>query len=96
MGTKAYAYYLAAYLVWGLKNYDVSDSATIDYTIYNLNSCGYNSDAKSRLQENYKTLTLSQSKTFLSYLKFMANLSSGAVDFEAAQKAIDCYWYKYA
>ncbi len=96
MGPDSYAYYLAAYMVWCLKHYDVSDSSTIDHTIYNLNSCGYDSNSKLRLEESYRTLTLSQSASVLSYLRYMANLSVDVVDSGVAQEAIECYWHQFA
>ena len=93
---QAYAYYLAAYLTWSLKNYETSESTTVDNIIYSLNSCSYDSITKLRLEKNYKTLNLIQSKSVLNYLKYMASLSNEIVESEAAQKAIDCYWHKYA
>lgn len=88
---KAYAFYLPAYMTWVLKNYETSESNTVDYTLYNLNLHDCSEEWRRRAQ----SLSVNQSKAVLDFLKFMSLRPNGVVDTDAAKRAIESYWGRF-
>jgi hypothetical protein len=88
---RGFAYYLPAYMVWALENYDHSDSATPDFLIYALDPHGALQDTK---LSHFDQLASGQREVVAEFLRFMSEQTQHA-DSDAAARAIQVYWSKY-
>lgn len=94
LDTKGFRYYLPAYMRWSLKHFQVSDSATSDFTIYALAPHGKGKFSNTDC-ERFATFTPEQCVVICQFLRFMATLSDGKADEAAAQNALDAHWGQY-
>ena len=86
---EAYRFYLPAYLIWALRNFDSSDSFTVDSTIYSLTPG--EGDLRRFSLSKFALLDVDQRRAVLDFLKYLAEHGGGMVDQHAVQKAI-AYW----
>lgn len=91
---EAFQAYAPAYMIWTLKNHELSNSTTVDNTIYALDLTG---TAKGELRNMklkcYKAFTQEQSNATLEFLRYMA--TAEYADNTASQNAINAYWIKF-
>ena len=86
-----FRYYIAAYMVWSLENYEASDSFSVDHTIYSLNP-STKADIRAHQMERFSLLTQAQAHAISSFLRYMAAHSDGRADDGAANEALYDYW----
>ena len=87
-------YYLAAYMVWVLRNYLASDSFSKDSTIYSLR-IDKNSDLEEHFQQRFDILSQEQSRSVCRFLRFMREYAEGRCDSNAADEAIQFHWGQF-
>ena len=89
-----FKYYIPAFMTWTLRNYDVSDSLTVDHTIYALNP-----SLKPKLRtwqlERYSIFSEEQAVAVAAFLRYLAENADGCADDGAANEALHDYWARY-
>lgn len=88
---KGFRYYIPAYMIWVLKNYQTTQSNSVDSTIYALcvwQNPSFDYDPYAR----FRLLNAEQSKAVYDFLNFMVNYAADWVDAGAAKKALNQYW----
>lgn len=85
LDAKGLRYYLPAYMIWTLRNYATSPSATIDSTIYAL---GFDNS-------HFHIFTPRQSKAIARFLEYMVLYATAFCDSGAASSALDTYWDRF-
>lgn len=99
MNVNAYCYYIPAYLLMSLQNYDLVGATTIyDYTLYDLAlpiigqklplDRGWHLD-------RFEKFTFQQKRDIADYLAYEDRVH-GEVSGDAAKEAFDSYWYQFA
>ena len=91
---ESWRYYLPAYLVWSIRNYQHSDAIMIDFTIYSLKPSEENDLLTEYDMTRYRLLDHDQSTAVFHFLDFMAQQDE-FVDAAAADEAIDLYWHQF-
>ena len=93
---KAFIFFIPAYMTWVLKNYEKSDSSTVDHTLYGLDLTSRDKNSKSIMLERFEPLSLMQKKSVFSFLNLLKDKKlDNSVDIEAAKRALDSYWGKF-
>ncbi len=91
---KGFKYYIPAYMVWSLKNYQTSSSASVDATIYAL-APPSSPDLQAWKLERWQVFDTLQAKTICRFLRFAVEQAVLCMDARVAQEALDSYWGKY-
>jgi len=87
---KGMRFSLPAYMVFLLKNHEVSDSASIDAVIYALDRVSGPSD------KGWDFLSKKQKEVVAKFLKFLViGIKEGVVDDVVASRAYEKYWSKF-
>lgn len=87
---KGMKFSLPAYMVFLLKNYQVSDSASIDAVIYALDRISGPND------KGWDFLSKEQKEIVAKFLKFLViSIKEGIVDDVVASRAYEKYWRKF-
>jgi len=93
---EAFIFFIPAYMTWVLKNYEKSDSSTVDHTLYGLDLTTRDKNSKRIMLERFEPLSLMQKKSVFSFLDLLKDEKfDNFVDIEAAKKALDSYWGKF-
>lgn len=93
---EAFVFFIPAYMTWVLKNYEKSDSNTVDHTLYGLDLTRRDKNVKRIMLERFDHLSLLQTKAILSFLVFFEDGKfDNYIDTDAAKRALDSYWGKY-
>lgn len=87
-----FRYYLPAYMVWTLQNYEHSGSTSVDNTIYALN---FTPRLREHCMEKFRLFTLEQSAAICAFLTFMATEQEGFADARVAYQAWENYWKRF-
>ncbi len=88
--SKGFKYLIPAYMRFTLKYCEEDDSASIDSTIYALESSNYNFDGFAKL------LTNEQKKVIAKFLEYLIlEVGEDWVDTDAASRAYEEFWFKY-
>ena len=87
-----FRYYMPAYMVWALHNYETSHSASVDSTIYALD---YSDDLRAFALERYAQFSREQSQAVCAFLRFMAEDATGIADELVARRALERYWNQF-
>ena len=92
LDAEGFRYYLPAFMVWSLKNYQTSASVSVDAPIYELDLSG-NEDRRERKMEQFRLFSDEQRVAACRFLRFM----SEQVDADAsmARPALDNYWGQF-
>lgn len=85
---RGFAYYLPAYIVWSLENFDVSASDTTDFVLYALDPSGPLAGKK---LSHFDQLAPGQQCAVAEFLRFMSQQRQYA-DTVAAERALEAYW----
>jgi hypothetical protein len=85
-------YYLPAYMVWILRHFHQTDSASVAATLSTLNPSG---DLREWSLERFQLLTRDQSAAVGAFLTFMVEYSAGWVDADVARQALGGYWGRF-
>jgi len=88
---ESFRYYIAAYMVWSLRNYHTSKSASSDFTIYALTP-NTNKAVDKRSLSRFAIFSSEQAKTIRHFLEFMVDHEDGHADATQAKLALDAYW----
>ncbi len=92
---KGFRYYIPAYMIWSLKNYQTSQSWSVDSTIYAFLIYKYDKFPDYDPYHRFRLLNEEQSKAIANFLKFMANYCDDWVDASSANKALSEYWHQF-
>ncbi len=93
---QGFHYYVPAYMVWSLKYYKTSESASSDRIIYALDL--YLSTSKEMIefrQSRFAVFTPEQCAAICGFLRFMAEHNDGYADGKAASEALEGYWGQF-
>jgi hypothetical protein len=88
---KAWRFLLPAYLIWHLRNYDGSNSNTVNHLIYQLTRT---EKTDSYIVECYEGLSSEQARAVTAFLSFIARQDDDARLAIDAAKALSSYWAK--
>ncbi len=98
LDSQGFHYYLPAYMWWTLRNYDTSDSASVDATIYALALRLWDHDTGSSEESHrarFQLLTEAQAQVVCRFLRFLTAYGYGQVNVKMAQRALDQYWEQF-
>ena len=84
---KGFRYYIPAYMIWTLRYYDTSSSASSDFTLYALSP-----DSEYNLSR-FQLLTPLESAAVCAFLHYMAANDEGNEN--DARKALNGYWGRF-
>lgn len=90
-----FRYYIAAYMVWSLKNFRISESVTSDFTIYAFAMDGHQ-NMKDWKMSRFSILSEAQSTAVYEFLRFMQDFGEGDADSSVARQAINQYWVRFS
>lgn len=88
-----FRYYIAAYMVWSLRNYEgCPDSLVVDHTLGSLIIPRNDSELLSWCRERYAIFTQDQATATSRFLQYMAEYEDEYAD--DAREALDGHWGK--
>jgi hypothetical protein len=90
---ESFRYYIAAYVVWSLRNYRSSRSITSDWTIYAL-APNTNKDLDERKLTRFNMFSAEQARAIRLFLEYMVEHGDGHVDATVAKLGLEVYWNK--
>ena len=93
--SESFRYYIAAYMVWSLRNYRVSKSDSSDWTIYAL-APNTNKPLDKRTLSRFDMFTPQQTRAIVKFLEFMVEHGDSYADEAQAKLALEAYWYERA
>jgi hypothetical protein len=93
LDTIGFRYYIAAYMVWALRNFRTTDSVSADSTIYALDP-PWEYELNLWAHKRYSFFTKPQAKGTCRFLRFMAQNEAYA-DSDSARNALEKYWDKF-
>ncbi len=94
---QGFHYYVPAYMVWSLKYYKTSDSASSDSIIYAFNHyLSTSRGMKEWHQERFAVFTPEQSAAICGFLRYMAEQGDDFANSDAASQALAEYWGQFA
>lgn len=89
---KGFRYYIPAYMIWSIRNYQISRSLSLDFTIYAL---GYDQGLEHHRNHQFRLFNLEQAQAICRFLQFMTTYGEPWVDSGAARSALKHYWEKF-
>jgi hypothetical protein len=92
---ESFRYYIAAYMVWSLRFYMKSESASSDFTIYALAPNSGTPLDRWKL-ERFTLFSAQQARAVQRYLRFMVDHGDGCADSSQAELALQAYWNEAA
>ena len=92
MDAEGFRYYLPAFMVWSLKNYQTSASVSTEAPIYELDVSG-EEDKRKRKIDQFRLFSEEQRVAACRFLRFMSEQT--AADASMAQPALDGYWGQF-
>ena len=92
MDAEGFRYYLPAFMVWSLKNYQTSASVSTEAPIYELDVSG-DEDKRKRKMDQFRLFSEEQRIAACRFLRFMSKQT--AADAKMAQPALDSYWAQF-
>jgi hypothetical protein len=90
----SWRYYIAAYMVWALRNFRTSDSIVSDHTIYAFNPYCDDPALNAHSMARFQELNKEQSAAVCRFLRYMAANGDHADD-SVAHRALQSYWGKF-
>jgi len=93
-GAEAYQFFLPAFMIWVLKNYEKSDSFTINSVINSLNPIVRNKLDAFRISK-FAALNLGQKQSIAEFLAFLEKDIRGSVDGTGVNQALLNHWKQY-
>lgn len=87
----AFRYFLPAYLIWTLNNYDTSESPTVNSTIYSLDPTSARADLQPFMRSKYSLLSQAQRHAVIAFLEHMSARPDHC-DARAAESALTGFW----
>jgi hypothetical protein len=88
-----FCYYLPAYMTWALRNYETSESFSVDHATYSL-TISEDTPQRAWHLERFGLFDVEQRKAICRFLRFMAEQQDFA-DAVQARKALEGYWGKF-
>jgi hypothetical protein len=88
---ESFRYYLPAYMIWSLRYFKISHSASSDWTIYAL-APNTNKPLDKRTLERFSLFSLAQKRAVQRFLQFMVDHGDGHADSWQAELALNAYW----
>ncbi len=89
---KGFQYYLPAFMIWSIQQYEQTTSFSVDATIYSLHTYAGLRDWK---QAYFAILTDEQRRAIAHFLHYMACWGGDRVDTAMAQAALQQYWGQF-
>lgn len=89
LDVKGTRFYIPAYMIWTLKNFERSTSVSVDATLHVFRRPGHESEIFSVLFNE------EQSRAILRFLKFVAVHGEKYTDAKFLRKAIEKYWVRF-
>lgn len=94
MDPKGLRYYLPAYMVWSLRNFQGSDAFSHNHPIYTLVLSESGSMRQGDL-ERFQVFNEEQARAICKFLRFMAQQDEEIVSVEQARTALSAFWGKF-
>ncbi|MCA9017438.1 MAG: hypothetical protein KDA77_19100 [Planctomycetaceae bacterium] len=91
---QSWQYYIPAYMIWTLKNFQISDSITADWTIYTFDFEENDPQSKNYHMERFHQLDQKQSAAVSRFLQYMSQ-DNVRVDGRVAGEALRKYWKQF-
>lgn len=91
---QSWQYYIPAYMIWTLKNFQVGDSITSDWTICTFDLSEDDPESKQYNMERFQQLNQKQSAAVCQFLRYMSR-DNERVDGQVAKKALQKYWGQF-
>ena len=95
MDPKGFRYYLPAYMVWSLRNYETSETWSHNHPICSLALSDSDSPRKWEI-ERFVLFDEEQARAIYRFLHFMAQRDELSVCVDEARKALDAYWCEFS
>jgi len=92
MNPISFRYHIPAFMIWILKNYEQSNSFTVDSTIYVL---FIEQRMWESIKERFTILSKQQSAAIAHFLKYLIDNDKDRIDDVHAQLALDAYWNQF-
>ncbi len=89
---KGFRYYLPAYMIWAIKNYQITKSNSLDMMIYSLDVYEDKDFPDYDPYHRFRLFNQEQVKAVAAFLRFMVNYGRDWVDARAADRALRKYW----
>ncbi len=90
---ESFRYYIAAYMVWSLRHYQISNSDSSDWTIYALTP-NTNKPLDKRTLSRFAIFSPQQSRVIRRFLEHMVDHGDGYAHSAQAKLALEAYWYE--
>lgn len=87
-----FRYYIPAYMIWTLKHHRISQSFTIDYTIY---AFLIYENSREHTRQRFELMNGAQKQVICRFLRYFTTFGADAVDSRSAQQALDKYWSQF-
>jgi len=87
----AFRYFLPAFMIWTLNNYESSGSITVDNTIYSLDPRSKDPELQRFVTSQYSLLSHRQRQAVIAFLEYMSTKSDGCYA-QAAASALREFW----
>lgn len=91
---QSWQYYIPIYMKWTLKNFQISDSITADWTIYDFVYKENDPESKKIQMERFQQLNQKQSLAVCQFLRYMSR-DNLRVDGRVADEALQQYWSQF-
>jgi hypothetical protein len=91
---KGFRYYLPAYMIWSLRNYETSETFSHNHPICSLAIRGSGNMRQQQL-ERFAIFNNEQARAICRFLRFMAQEDEDLVCADEARRALDAYWSKF-
>jgi len=91
---KGFRYYLPAYMVWSLRNYEKSEGFSHNHPICCL-GLGESGSIRQWDLERFEVFNDEQATAICEFLRFMAQQDEDTVCVDDARSALDTYWGKF-
>jgi Family of unknown function (DUF6714) len=91
---KGFRYYLPAYMVWSLRNYETSEGFSHNHPIFSL-SLSQSGSMRQWDLERFEVFNDEQARAICKFLRFMAQQDQDIVCVDKALEALDAYWGKF-
>jgi acyl carrier protein len=90
LDSKGFRYYIAAYMAWTIRNFDMTDSTSASSTVFAL-CLSKEPQLKQWALERFNALNAEQSKAVARFLEYMSHTCYH----KSAREALDNYWSRF-
>ncbi len=91
---KGFRYYLPAYMISSLQNYETSETYSHNHPVCSLELSEHGGIRRWQL-ERFEVFNEAQAKSICRFLRFMADREEDFVDVRVARAALDAYWGRF-